>query len=287
MVNRVILDGHCTRDTVRVATQGKPMARMRVATNSVWRDANGDRQETTEYHSIVLFGRTAEVAEQFAVKGRSVYVEGRLRTRDFTDGDGNRRFSTEVIADSVKFLGAARRDEADGVPDTAPEPDPAAPPGGRPRSGLPLVPTVRSGGTPNAGGRGHSHECVHRRSRHHRSPRRRDTDPARTRRPARRAGVHLVDSEPAAPPPDQPARLPPRRRRARPVHAGLARPPALGRERPDPNVDAVDVPAARAHGLRVVCEHCGGGARGDGNRPTYTGCGCTGRIHGRVLEPAR
>src|SRR5258708_7138696 len=59
MVNRVILDGHCTRDTVRVATQGKPMARMRVATNSVWRDANGDRQETTEYHSIVLFARTA------------------------------------------------------------------------------------------------------------------------------------------------------------------------------------------------------------------------------------
>ncbi len=103
MVNRVILDGHCTRDTVRVATQGKPMARMRVATNSVWRDANGDRQETTEYHSIVLFGRTAEVAEQFAVKGRSVYVEGRLRTRDFTDGDGNRRFSTESVRGALRM----------------------------------------------------------------------------------------------------------------------------------------------------------------------------------------
>jgi hypothetical protein len=55
----------------------------------------------------------------------------------------------------------------------------------------------------------------------------------------------------------------------------------------DPNTDAVDVPTARAHALLVVCEHCGGGVRGDGDLPTYTGCGCPGRIHGRVLEPAR
>ena len=82
MVNRVILVGHCTRDTVAVATQGKPMARMRLATNSMWRDANGERQESTEYHSIVLYGRISEMAADYAVKGRAVYVEGRLRTRD-------------------------------------------------------------------------------------------------------------------------------------------------------------------------------------------------------------
>jgi single-strand DNA-binding protein len=122
MVNRVIRAGHCTWDTVAIATQGKPMARMRLATNSVWRDANGDRQEAVEYHSIVLFGRISEVALQYAVKGRAVYVEGRLRTREFTDGDGNRRFSTKVVAETVKLLGGGRRDEADGVPDAEPEP---------------------------------------------------------------------------------------------------------------------------------------------------------------------
>ena len=57
----------------------------------MWRDANGERQEATEYQSIVLFGRISEAAQQYAVKGRAVYVEGRLRTRDFTDGDGNCR----------------------------------------------------------------------------------------------------------------------------------------------------------------------------------------------------
>jgi single-strand DNA-binding protein len=122
MVNRVILVGHCTRDTVAIATQGKPMARMRLATNSMWRDANGERQESTEYHSIVLYGRISEVAAHYAVKGRAVYVEGRLRTREFTDSDGNRRFSTEVVAETVKLLGAVRRDEAD-VPNADPEPE--------------------------------------------------------------------------------------------------------------------------------------------------------------------
>jgi single-strand DNA-binding protein len=99
MVNRVILAGHCARDTVGIATQGKPMARMRIATSSVWRDANGERQESTEFHTVVVFGRLAEIAQQYCVTGRAVYLEGRLRTRDYVDGDGNRRFSTEVIAD--------------------------------------------------------------------------------------------------------------------------------------------------------------------------------------------
>jgi hypothetical protein len=80
MVNCVILAGHCTQDTAGIATQGKPMARMRLATNSVWRDANGERREATEYHSIVLFGRISMVAQQYAVKGRAMYIESRLAT---------------------------------------------------------------------------------------------------------------------------------------------------------------------------------------------------------------
>ncbi len=127
MVNRVILAGHCARDTVAIATQGKPMARMRVATNAVWLNASGERQESTEFHSVVLFGRLAEIAQQYCVKGRAVYLEGRLRTRDFVDGDGNRRFSTEVIAESVKLLGSGRRDDAEPVPDADTEPGPDEP----------------------------------------------------------------------------------------------------------------------------------------------------------------
>ena len=123
MVNRVILVGHCTRDTVQIATQGKAMARMRIATNSVWRDAGGERQEAAEFHSVVLFGRLAEITLQYCGKGRAVYVEGRLRTRDFVDSEGHRRFSTEVIAESVKLLGSGRRDETE--PESVPvdEPD--------------------------------------------------------------------------------------------------------------------------------------------------------------------
>jgi single-strand DNA-binding protein len=131
MVNRVILVGHCTRDTVQIATQGKAMARMRLAMNAVWRDANGERQEATEYHSIVLFDRLAEVAQQYCVKGRGVYLEGRLRTRDFVDSDGVRRFSTDVIADTIKLLGGGRRADAepqsDGEVDGALEVAEAAP----------------------------------------------------------------------------------------------------------------------------------------------------------------
>jgi single-strand DNA-binding protein len=141
MVNRVILGGHCTRDTVQIATQGKAMARMRLATNAVWRDADGERQEATEYHSIVLFGRLAEVAQQYCAKGRAVYLEGRLRTRDFVDSAGVRRFSTDIIADTIRLLGSGRRADAepqsDGEPDGALEVAEAAPGGGGRGGGRP------------------------------------------------------------------------------------------------------------------------------------------------------
>jgi single stranded DNA-binding protein len=99
------------------------MARMRIATNSKWRDANGEWQEAAKFHSVVLFGRLAEIALQYCGKGRAVYLEGRLRTRDFIDADGRRRFSTEVIADTVKLLGSGRRDEAEPESEPVEEPE--------------------------------------------------------------------------------------------------------------------------------------------------------------------
>ncbi|MGD1053497.1 MAG: single-stranded DNA-binding protein [Candidatus Dormibacteria bacterium] len=111
MVNMVILIGNLTKDAESLPSSGKPMTRMRLATNSVWRDTEGNRQEETEYHSIICFGRLAEVCALYCTRGRRVYIAGKLRTRDYTSSDGLRRFTTEVVAESVKLLGARRTSE--------------------------------------------------------------------------------------------------------------------------------------------------------------------------------
>jgi len=103
MINRVILIGNLTRDAETIAARS-PMTRMRLATNSVYRDADGNRQETAEYHTVISFGRLAEICAAYCAKGRRVYVEGRLRTREYEGSDGQRKFITEVIADTMKLL---------------------------------------------------------------------------------------------------------------------------------------------------------------------------------------
>ncbi|MGA8015535.1 MAG: single-stranded DNA-binding protein [Candidatus Dormiibacterota bacterium] len=108
MVNRVILIGNLTRDAESLPSSGKPMTRLRLATNTGWRDASGNRQEETEYHSVIAFGRLAEVCALYCTRGRRIYVEGRLRTHDYVGGDGQRRYSTEIVAQTVKLLTARR-----------------------------------------------------------------------------------------------------------------------------------------------------------------------------------
>ena len=119
MINKVILVGNMTRDAEMLATAGKPMTKMRLATNHQWKDADGNRQEAAEFHSVVAFGRLAEVCAQYCSKGRPVYLEGRLRTREYAGADGLRRFSTEIVAETVKLLQS--RDHASGA-DAAEEP---------------------------------------------------------------------------------------------------------------------------------------------------------------------
>ncbi len=121
MINRVILVGNLTRDADAVATNGKAMTRMRLATNSRWTDQEGNKQESTEFHALVAFGRVAEMSAQYCRKGRRLYVEGRLRTRDYEDGDGVRRLVTEIVADTVRLLdrGSATGDETESEPDGA------------------------------------------------------------------------------------------------------------------------------------------------------------------------
>lgn len=108
-VNKVILIGNLGRDPeMRYTTGGDAVANFSIATTDQWRDkASGEKQERTEWHRIVLFGRTAEIAGEYLKKGRSVYIEGRLQTRKWTDKDGNERYTTEIVGDRMQLLGGA------------------------------------------------------------------------------------------------------------------------------------------------------------------------------------
>lgn len=104
-VNKVIIIGNLGTDPeLRYTQTGQAVANFRVATNEKWSDKDGQSQERTEWHRIVVWGRQAENCEKYLAKGRQVYVEGRLQTRDWEDRDGNKRYTTEIVAQSVQFL---------------------------------------------------------------------------------------------------------------------------------------------------------------------------------------
>lgn len=103
-VNKVILVGRLTRDPeVRSTPSGQQVASLSIATNSFWTDKSGTRQERTEFHNVVLWGRLAEIAGQYLTKGQECYVEGRLQTRAFTGKDGVERKTTEVVAEGMQL----------------------------------------------------------------------------------------------------------------------------------------------------------------------------------------
>jgi len=77
-----------------------------IATTETWKDKNGEKQEKTEWHRVAFFGKLAEIAGEYLKKGRPVYVEGKLRTRKWTDKDGNERYTTEIVADNMQMLGS-------------------------------------------------------------------------------------------------------------------------------------------------------------------------------------
>jgi len=99
MLNKVFLIGRLGADPeIRYTPSGQPVVSFRVATTETWRDRSGNRQERTEWHSIVTFGSLAEICGDYLNKGRLVFVEGSLRTRSWEDRDGNRRYTTEIVA---------------------------------------------------------------------------------------------------------------------------------------------------------------------------------------------
>ncbi len=153
-VNKVILVGNLGRDPeIRYLPSGEPVANIALATSSKYKNKSGEMVEETEWHRITFFGKLAEIVGQYLKKGRSVYVEGRLKTRKYTDKDGVEKYATDIIANEMQMLGGREGmgepsgddggyDSAPRRPAPAPAPQrPAAPaarqaPAPRPASGF-------------------------------------------------------------------------------------------------------------------------------------------------------
>ena len=116
-VNKVILIGNLGRDPeIRYTPAGRAVTRFPLATGEVWNDPDGNRQERTEWHNIVVWGKQAESCSQYLAKGRQVYIEGSIRSRSYDDKEGNRRYITEIIGQRVQFLGGTRGGEVGAPP---------------------------------------------------------------------------------------------------------------------------------------------------------------------------
>lgn len=106
-VNKVILIGRLGKDPeLRYTPGGQAVASFSVATSERWTDKNNQRQERTEWHNIVAWGKLGELANQYLKKGNPAYIEGRITTRSWDDRDGNKKYKTEIVANSIQFLGS-------------------------------------------------------------------------------------------------------------------------------------------------------------------------------------
>ncbi|MDA2937997.1 single-stranded DNA-binding protein [Acidobacteria bacterium AH-259-A15] len=138
MVNRVMLVGRLGKDPeMRHTPSGTPVTNFSVATDERWKGKNGERQSRTEWHNIVVWSKLAEICNQYLSKGRLVYIEGRIQTREWDDRDGNKRRTTEIVALDMRMLGPRNGESVEGemvavteplaaaLPPTASDPPPA------------------------------------------------------------------------------------------------------------------------------------------------------------------
>ena len=124
-VNKVILVGNLGRDVeLRYTPGGAAVATLSLATAEVWNDKSGERQERTEWHRIILWGKQAESLQEYLKKGKQIYVEGRLQTRQWDDKDGNKRYTTEVKADRLTLLGGGSGRSNAGEKRSSSQPEP-------------------------------------------------------------------------------------------------------------------------------------------------------------------
>lgn len=123
MVNRVFLIGRLGRDPeVRHTASGSAVANFSIATDERWTDSEGNRQTRTEWHNIVVWRKLAEICGQYLRKGRLVFIEGRIQTREWDDRDGNKRKTTEIVASNMQMLGGRGDSEEPSQPQQKKEP---------------------------------------------------------------------------------------------------------------------------------------------------------------------
>ncbi len=129
-INKVILVGNLGRDPeVRYTQNGNAVANINLATNEVWKDKSGQRQERTEWHRVVVWGKQAEIAKEYLTKGRQIYVEGSLQTRQWEDKDKQKRYTTEIRCQRFVMLGGRGGEgRSESVGGSGPEPEPEMPP---------------------------------------------------------------------------------------------------------------------------------------------------------------
>jgi single-strand DNA-binding protein len=135
-INKVILVGNLGRDPeIRYFQDGTAVANFSIATSDSWTDKqSGEKKERTEWHRIVAFRRLAEICGEYLSKGRQVYIEGKLQTREWEDKDGNRRFTTEIVAQTMQMLGSREGGGAGRQDDYYQPPGGAAPQSGGPET---------------------------------------------------------------------------------------------------------------------------------------------------------
>jgi len=119
-VNKVLLIGRLGNNPeTRFTNTGTAVANFNLATSENWNDKNGQKQERTEWHRVVVWGKLAELCQKYLAKGRQCFVEGRLQTRSWDDKDGNKRYTTEIVATTVQFLGGPNAQAQSGASDHA------------------------------------------------------------------------------------------------------------------------------------------------------------------------
>ena len=120
-LNKTMIIGRLGMDPeVRYTTEGKAVANLSVATTEVWTGKDGKKKEKTEWHRVVAFNKLAEICAAHLKKGRQVYIEGKNQTRQWEDKDGNKRYTTEVVARDISFLGTKPKDDSPTSDDTPP-----------------------------------------------------------------------------------------------------------------------------------------------------------------------
>jgi len=125
MINKAILVGRLGKDPeVRYTPDGMMVTNFTMATDEVWKDKNGEKAQKTEWHKIVTFGKLAEICGKYLVKGKLVYLEGRIQTRSWEDKEGVKKYTTEIVASNMQMLDSKGQKDSDAGREEPPLPNP-------------------------------------------------------------------------------------------------------------------------------------------------------------------